>query len=405
MRGKRKLLVVDDETPNLEKLKRTFVTDFEVYEAKDGKEALTLLKDVPFSAIITDQRMPGISGVDLLRESLQLNPNAIRIILTGFTEVEDLIDSINEGHVDRYVTKPWDPFSLKHAVRQELERAELKKENELLAEQLRIAKEVQRQLFPQTLPLMKDLDYTGVCVPANGVGGDYYDFLKLQDGQLCIALGDVSGKGISAALLMASLQALFRSHAPLRADALDQLVAHINQLMCSSTDDSKFATFFCGVYDDQDHVLTYVNAGHNPPLWFRRQQSIANLGAGSSPTAISKETDPPVNSWETVRLETGGVVLGLFPEADYSYERIEMQPGDILLVFTDGVTEAFDVNDEEFGERRLEEVVRKNTDLSATQLTDSILEEISGFIGDVPKQDDLTIVVVKLMNRRREECQ
>lgn len=391
MAGMRKLLVVDDEMPNLQKLKRTFVDDFDVYEAGSGEDALKLLREVSFTAIITDQRMPGISGVDLLRESLQLNPGTVRIILTGFTEVDDLIDSINEGHVDRYVTKPWDPFSLKHAVKQELERVELKRENQLLGEQLRIAKEVQQGLFPQTLPVMKNLDYQGVCIPASGVGGDYYDFLKLQERQLSIALGDVSGKGISAALLMASLQALFRSNAPLRAGALNDLVSDINHLMCSSTDTSKFATFFCGIYDDQNRVLTYVNAGHDPPLWFRRREVPSDGKGPSTPPWQSS------NSWETVRLRTGGLVLGLFPEAAYSCEQIKMQPGDLLLVFTDGATEAFNAEEEEFGEKRLEAVVKKNMGLPASQLADLILEEIGQFVGDIPQHDDLTLLVAKIV--------
>ncbi len=202
MKPQHELLIVDDELANLQKLKRTFVNEFGIHEAKSGEEALVLLKDYSISAIIADQRMQGMTGVDLLRQSLQIQPDAIRIILTGYTDVGDLMDAINKGHVHRYVTKPWEPFALRHTVKQELERWRLKRENELLEEQLRIAKEVQSYLFPQTFPKMETLDYTGVCRAARGVGGDYYDFLKLTPTQLCIGLADISGKGISAALLM-----------------------------------------------------------------------------------------------------------------------------------------------------------------------------------------------------------
>ena len=390
MPGKQKLLVVDDEIANLEKLRRTFVDEFEVHGARSGEEARSLLKEITFSAIITDQRMPGMRGVDLLRESLQSNPEAVRVILTGYTEVDDLMDAINEGHVDSYVTKPWDPFSLKRAVKQELERRELKKQNQIHAEQLRIAEEVQRHLFPQSLPALKSLNYHGVCRAAIGVGGDYYDFLKVPEDRLCIALGDVSGKGISSALLMASLRALFRSHGPLREGKVDRLVVDLNHFLCSSTDDSKFASFFCGIYDDTHRVLTYVNAGHNPPMWFQSPSPSSHSSSGNSPAR-------PPGAGHTARLGPGGVVLGLFPEAEFVCEQITMQPGDVLLAFTDGVTEAFDASEELFGEERLEDLVRKNIHLSPQELSDSVLQEIARFVGDGPAQDDLTLLVAKVV--------
>ncbi len=134
-----KLLIVDDESANLQKLKRTFISDFKVLEAQSGEEALDLLKREPIAAIITDQRMPGMTGVDLLKESLSLNPDTARIILTGFTQVEDMMDAINKGHVHRYITKPWEPISLRQAVTQELERWQLKRENKRLNSELRKA--------------------------------------------------------------------------------------------------------------------------------------------------------------------------------------------------------------------------------------------------------------------------
>ncbi len=136
MRPKLALLIVDDELANLEKLRRTFVDEFEVLEAQSGEEALSIVRDRRVAAVIADQRMPGISGVDLLRQVLEVNSDTIRIILTGYTEVEDLMDAINEGHVHRYITKPWEPFSLKQTVKQDLERWELRKENERLSQQL-----------------------------------------------------------------------------------------------------------------------------------------------------------------------------------------------------------------------------------------------------------------------------
>ncbi|HLV02137.1 MAG TPA: sigma-54 dependent transcriptional regulator [Acidobacteriota bacterium] len=161
MNKKHGLLIVDDEIANLQKLKRTFLDDFQVYEATGGEDAIRLLKEKPISIIVTDQRMPGMSGVELLLRSLEINPDVIRIILTGYTEVEDLMDSINQGHVHRYITKPWEPFSLREQVRQELERWELKRENERLAQELKVANErLAREnfLLRQEMEVLKESD-------------------------------------------------------------------------------------------------------------------------------------------------------------------------------------------------------------------------------------------------------
>ncbi|MFQ5739435.1 MAG: sigma-54-dependent transcriptional regulator [Acidobacteriota bacterium] len=142
------LLVVDDEEANLQKLRRTFVRDFTVYPASGGEEALEIVRRHPISAIITDQRMPGMSGVELLRKSLEINPETVRMILTGYTEVEDLMDAINQGHVHGYITKPWEPFALRQSVQQELKRLDLERENARLSKELKLANErLERENF------------------------------------------------------------------------------------------------------------------------------------------------------------------------------------------------------------------------------------------------------------------
>lgn len=159
MKERYRILIVDDETANLQKLRRTFIDEFEVHEAQSGEEALGVLRRHPIAVIVTDQRMPAMSGVELLRRSLEISPDSIRIILTGYTEVDDLMEAINRGHVQRYITKPWEPFSLKQTVLQDLERWELKRENERLGEELRQANEaLQRENFKlrQEMELLKD---------------------------------------------------------------------------------------------------------------------------------------------------------------------------------------------------------------------------------------------------------
>ncbi len=375
MRKKYPLLVVDDEPANLQKLKRTFTREFLVYEAGSGEEALDLLSQGTFSVIITDQRMPGISGVDLLRESRATSPNAIRIILTGYTDVHDLMDAINEGQVHRYVTKPWEPFTLKRTVMQDVELQELKRENQLLTEQLRIAKEVQSQLFPQILPKVSNLDYLGVCRTAREVGGDYFDFLQLQPEQLCLAVGDISGKGISAALLMANLQAILRSRAPLHGGSLDELVGDINRLMHDTTDGSKFATLFCGVFDGVQRRLRYVNAGHCCPV-------VVHSGINGGP--------------KFGFLEPTGTIVGMFRDSEYSEASVQLDPGDMLVVYTDGITEAFNSENEEYGEERLMNLLEAAAELDPTDLRDRILDEVRTHSGDSPQYDDQTLVLARV---------
>ncbi len=252
-------------------------------------------------------------------------------------------------------------------------------EQEILRRDIEIAKQVQAQLFPQTMPVFSTLDYCAICKPAREVGGDYYDFLQLSDTQLCLAVGDISGKGLSASLLMASLQALMRSQAPLRGQNPALLLTDINRLMCSSTDGSKYATFFCGIYDQSDRRFTYVNAGHNLPVLLRG----AARGNGVNGSVL--------------RLYTGGTVVGLFPDAVYEQETISLELGDLLVVYTDGATEAFNTSMEEFGETRLVEAVEKSVCLPSREICEAVLQEVDQFVGSAPRHDDLTLLVVKVV--------
>ncbi|MFQ5740005.1 MAG: SpoIIE family protein phosphatase [Acidobacteriota bacterium] len=388
MKPQPSLLIVDDEQSNLQKLKRTFINDFQIFKAQSGEEALALLQDQVMDVIITDQKMAGMSGVGLLSESLALSPEAIRIILTGYTEVDDLMGAINQGQVHRYITKPWQPFALRQTVLQDLEHFELKRQNQLLREQLRIAKKVQSHLFPQALPAMELLDYGGTCRAAGQVGGDYYDFLQLSPTLLCIAVGDISGKGISAALLMASLQALLRSHAPNSRGQLSEMLGDINRLLCSMTDDSRFSTFFCGVFDSQTSCLTYANAGHNPPLLLR---------ASSRPEADSPGAgnDHPVEE-NFLRLEPTGTLLGIFSDSQYEQRKLKLFPDDLLVIYTDGIIEAQNPLGEHFGERRLERLVATHRHCSAQELQGVVLAEVARFSKGAEILDDLTLVVVRV---------
>ena len=246
-------------------------------------------------------------------------------------------------------------------------------EQEALKRELDIARDVQAGLLPQRRPAVPGLDYDGTCRMAREVGGDYFDFLDLGAGRLGLALGDISGKGVSAALLMASLQALLRSRADQHADNPAMLVSHINASLAESTDPSKFATFFYGVYDAGARTLCYVNAGHNPPFLLR---------AGT--TVVS-------------RLRPTGMALGFDRSAGYAEGREALQPGDILLAFTDGLTEALNEDGEEFGEARAAGLLVGNRSLDAGALQRLITDELAAFCGRAPQHDDVTIVVARVV--------
>ena len=248
-------------------------------------------------------------------------------------------------------------------------------EQEKLKQEVEIAKEVQTRLFPQAMPPMKSLDYSGICKAARKVSGDYYDFLPLAHDRLGIAVGDISGKGISAALLMASLQALLRSNAPLSGSDVSKLAKEINNHICASTDANKFATFFYAYYDDTERSLTYVNAGHNPPFLFKQKDK---------------------EHYDIIRLSTGGMVLGVIPETVYEQECVLLEKGDLFLIFTDGITEAMNLQEEEYGEDHLADLIISHAHLSAEQLRDLILSEIEKFTGSVPQHDDQTLIIAKI---------
>lgn len=262
---------------------------------------------------------------------------------------------------------------------------ERRAEQETVRREMEIARQVQKRLFPQILPPMSTLDYAGMCMPANGVGGDYYDFLELGDTRLAIAVGDVSGKGISSALLMASLQGMWRSHAFLRSNEVSNMMAELNHFLFASTDKKRFVTFFSGVYDDSSRRLTYVNAGHNPPMILRTDLS-----------GISEHWQPHA-ACQVRRLEASGIVLGVLPNAAYTESTVDLFPGDVLVCFTDGVTEAVNANGEEFGEERVLSLVASHLNLPAVELQDLILENVRTFAGPQPQHDDITLAVLRVV--------
>jgi len=255
-------------------------------------------------------------------------------------------------------------------------------QKERLERELEIAKEVQEQLFPRRVPQMGRLEVTGLCLPARVVSGDYYDFLQLDPQCLGIAIGDICGKGISAALLMANLQATLRSDvlnlAPLQPVAqvggdgtVSRVMSLLNHQIYSFTSSNKFASLFYAVYDDSRLTLTYCNAGHNPPLYF---------GEGGFQ-----------------RLTIGGTVVGIFPDAEYEHASLTLRSGDLFVAYTDGIVESVNEYGEEFGEERLIQLVQRNRTLTAEDIQKVIVEEVVRWSFEEERDDDMTLVVARIL--------
>ncbi|MEQ1765698.1 MAG: GAF domain-containing SpoIIE family protein phosphatase, partial [Pyrinomonadaceae bacterium] len=248
-------------------------------------------------------------------------------------------------------------------------------QKERLNREVEIAREVQERLFPQEFPNVDGLEYYGHCRPALGVGGDYYDFLELADGKFGFAIGDVSGKGIGAALMMASLQASLRGQAIHSGDDLSSLMSNVNRLVYEASTTNRYATFFYAQYEASTRTLTYVNAGHNPPYLLRLGQD------------------------EPILLTEGGPVVGMLPPMliTYTQGEIELQQGDLLVGFTDGISEAMNPKEEEWGEDALLDKLKTILDRTPTEIHDECVDAADRFADGAKQHDDMTMIVVRVL--------
>ena len=238
--------------------------------------------------------------------------------------------------------------------------------------ELSFALEVQQALFPRHLPDKEGLEFAAVCIPARGISGDYYDVMQFPDGRLVFAIADISGKGISAAILMANLQALLRTLAE-TGNPPSEVCRRLNQHLHQVTDASKFATFFYGEWNTAERRLRYVNAGHNTPIL---------LGSLSGR-----------------QLAEGGFPLGMFPSAEFQTGEVMLRSGDVLVLYSDGITEATSSGGEEFGETRLQAEIEKHAGKPLSEIQAAILEAVRRWAGDEP-DDDMTLLMIRAIEAR-----
>ena len=329
-------------------------------------KAPLLINDFPH-----DDRFQGISEESFPVRSLLSIPLLLKGRMIG------LLAAFNKKTAEEFTEEDKRLFSIIAAQSaQVIENTRLYEEEQTLLrmrQEYRLASEIQHGLLPKTMPKIPDYDIAGLSYPAQIVGGDYFDFIQIDKNRLAICLGDISGKGLPAALLMANLQATIRGQTLLTPPPKDCL-ARANRLLYQSTDPQKFATLFYGILDNQKHQMCYANAGHNRPMLFRRER-------------------------EAVFLKTAGLALSFTQDTPYDEETISFDPGDLLLIYSDGITEAMNTSDEEFGEEKLISTVKEHLSEAASGLIQNIISSVKKHAGNRPQSDDMTLAVIK----RREK--
>jgi len=243
-------------------------------------------------------------------------------------------------------------------------------EKQKLEEEIAVAKQIQERLLPSSIPELSGFDIFAINISSKQVGGDYYDLIPLDENKLAIAIADVSGKGIPAALLMSNLQASLRALVGTKM-SITHMTSRINDIIYENTSSDKFITYFYGVIDKNTYKMKYCNAGHNPPFLIRK--------------------DAP-----TILLEKGGLILGMMSGVEFQEGEIQLKSGDTLLLYTDGVSEAMNNEDEEFEEKRIEEVLRNNRSLTGKELIGKIINSVKEHSGSVPQGDDITMIAMKI---------
>jgi sigma-B regulation protein RsbU (phosphoserine phosphatase) len=368
-----RILIADDQPDVVEALR--LLLKGEGYEAEgvtSPAAALEALASRDFDLLLLDlnytrDTTSGLEGLDLLSRIKASGSILPIVVMTAWGSVELAVEAMHQG-VGDFVLKPWDNSQLLEILRKQLEQGASRR-RQLQAEkrEQEDVEAVQRGFLPKQIPQMAGYEISGAWFPARVVGGDYFDIHAFSESKLAMSIADVSGKGMSAALLMSNLQAAFKATASERVPP-EELCGKVNRIICDNITRDRFITAFYGLLDGTCNRLVFTNAGHNAPLLARQDGSCLRLGEG-------------------------GVPLGLFPDWNYERGEVQLAAGDRLVLFTDGVTEVSGADGEEFGEERLAAVLLENRQLSADELQERILAEVAKFSGG-QFEDDATLVVV-----------
>lgn len=367
-----RVLIADDQQAVLDALRLLLKQEgYEIEAASSPAAVLAMLATGSFDALLMDlnyarDTTSGQEGLDLVARVQEIDRTLPIVVMTAWSSVPVAVEAMRRGVRD-FVEKPWNNDAVLRTLQQQVNIAREERRQRLLAEQeAALARETERGLLPREIPQMTGYEICGAWQPASTLGGDYFDARKLNDQLLALSIADVSGKGTSAALLVSNLQAAVRASSSADVPP-SELCQSVNRLMRSNLGQDRFVTFFYALLDAPARQLIYCNAGHNAPVLVRASGSVE-------------------------RLHCGGLVLGLSVEAYYEQGAVRLEPGDRLLLFTDGLTEANSAEGEEFGEERLIETAVQNRELSAKALEEKLLASSAAFSSGFT--DDVTLVVV-----------
>ena len=376
-----KILVVDDE-PDLEHLvrqrMRRDVRDglFSFSFAQNGVQALEILnQEQNIDMVLTDINMPQMDGLTLLEQIPKVDPNIRSVIVSAYGDMKNIRTAMNRGAFD-FITKPIDFQDLRVTINRTLHHLTLWREaltsrDKLVALQneLHVASKMQQSILPTSFPEQSSFQVFGNMEPAREVGGDFFDVIYLDQGRIGLAIADVSDKGVPAALFMMTSRTLLKGAAIGRLGP-GKVLGEVNQLLEADNNVTMFVTMFYAVFDPSSGELVYANGGHNSPLIIHAD--------GSS----------------TVLPLTGGIALGLMSDISYEQNVITLSPGDVLLLYTDGVTEAMNERGEEFGMERLRGIFTDANSNSAREVNQEIFEAVHAFTGAIPQSDDITCLTL-----------
>lgn len=379
-----KILVVDDEIDLETLIRQKFRRQIreKVYDfvfALNGLEALARILEVPeIGIVLSDINMPEMDGLTLLAKLKELkNPGLRTVIVSAYGDMENIRTAMNRGAFD-FVTKPVNFEDLEITINKTLEeirltRRSIEEHDQLMSIQhdLNVAREIQQAILPKIFPpfpMLESFDIYASMVAAREVGGDFYDFFLIEPHRLGFIIGDVSGKGIPAAIFMAVSRTLIRS-AGLKGGPASECLQYVNNLLCVESISSMFVTVFYGILNTLTGEVEYVNAGHNPPYL------IASSGLQS--------------------LElTSGIALGVQENVRLNSKTIKMHPGEKLFLYTDGVTEAFNGEMTAYGPERLETFLNERFSLPIESIIKESLDDVSTFVNGAPRSDDITLLAI-----------
>lgn len=385
-----KILVVDDE-PDLELLilqkfrGKIKAKEYEFQFAQNGAEAFDKISnDGTIDLILTDINMPVMDGLTLLSRINELNNKLLKsVIVSAYGDMENIRTAMNRGAYD-FITKPIDLKDLEITIEKSLKEIELYKQvmashNKLVAlqQELDIANVIQTSILPKTFPPFpdrKEFDIYAKMIPAKEVGGDLYDFFMMDKYRLGVVVGDVSGKGIAAALLMAVCKTLLKATA-YKGMPADNILSEVNNILVDESPPNMFVTVFYGVLDTRSGAFEYSNGGHNSPYLLSNNGSLKQIP------------------------DVGGLLIGAMKGAEYQSTVTMLQPGESLLFYTDGVTEAFNKENEEYKEVRLEKVLSGKNSLSMNELIIHVFEDVQSFTNGVEQSDDITCLGLKYLSK------